>query len=201
MLAHNAKALDVRILLCSSQAVGQAARLENCVAFVDTLPLLKSILPGKPSYSLPKLYLDVVGSEFEAHNSSADVTALEKVLCIAGPVSEDIFLRHSFIVSSALAHYRYLEERVERLQLLKAKLVPKVITLSMATKIAGSGLRYEHLLLAHRRLQCGLTALRSMLVEKIGDGKKVRVTSRSAIIQSLHDHFEGLPQLAPVVSS
>ena len=79
--------------------------------------------------------------------------------------------------------------------------MPKVITLSMATKIAGSGLRYEHLLLAHHRLQCGLTALRSLLGEKIGDGKKVRVTSRSAIIQSLHDHFEGLPQPAPVASS
>ena len=81
--------------------------------------------------------------------------------------------------------------------LLKVKLVLKAITLSMATEIANSGLRYpyEPLLLAHSCLQCGIAA------HNIGDGKKVCGTSRSAIIQLLHYHVEGLPEQTPATAT
>ena len=47
--------------------------------FVDTLPLFKSMFPGK-SHSQERLYHDLVSGRYTAHSSLEDVKALLKML-------------------------------------------------------------------------------------------------------------------------
>lgn len=72
-VAHNGKSFDEKILR------GHDHDFDH-VTFVDSLHLLKYLLPGKPSYSQPLLYQQLFSKKYFAHHALEDAVALHKIM-------------------------------------------------------------------------------------------------------------------------
>ena len=72
-VAHNGKSFDEKVLR------GHDHDFDH-VTFVDSLHLLKYILPGKPSYSQPLLYQQLFSKKYFAHHALEDAVALHKIM-------------------------------------------------------------------------------------------------------------------------
>ena len=187
LLTHNAKALDYQVLMsaaCTSNVLEEFEK--GCVGFVDTLPLLKGVFEQAPTNRLGDLYLAATGTTFAAHDATADVAALKQVLLKSKATPEKL-AAHSFSAASARQRFMYLRARNEKVGTLKLLTSGKVVSSSMAAKIAGSGLDYSHLKRAYDAdKQDGLKAL---LHEEVPGSKKPRVTKSSKVLSALCEHF------------
>lgn len=72
-VAHNGKSFDEKVLR------GHDHDFDH-VTFVDSLHLLKYLLPGKPSYSQPLLYQQLFSKKYFAHHALEDAVALHKIM-------------------------------------------------------------------------------------------------------------------------
>lgn len=183
LLAHNGRTFDMPLLLKSLINNGLNDRIpEHILGFVDTLPILKVALPGKPSYKLCLLH----EGQFEQHNAMADVRALA-ALMQSTRVSSDLMSNNSVTIASA---FEIIQTRFKTLhacrELEQNLCLEGTISKSMARKIANSGLRYSHLKLAHERNS--KSGLYSLLSEKTEN--TIRVTNRKSIIDNLVKHFD-----------
>jgi DNA polymerase III alpha subunit (gram-positive type) len=80
LLAHNNKKFDSIVRTRVEQECGLEAEFQKSViGFVDTLPLLKEVFPGRTSYKLDLFASVFPDQPFEAHDARADVTALHSV--------------------------------------------------------------------------------------------------------------------------
>ena len=95
------------------------------------------------------------------------------------------FSKHT--LDSAVAHLQFLTNRARLFNGLREKLCrkDKVLSESMATKTAGSGLTYCHLTLAWRTDK--ESGIEKLLGEKVCG--KIRVTRCDRVISALHAHF------------
>ena len=83
LVFHNGRALDSRVILSELKRASLDDQFQDiCAGFVDTLPLLRQVLPGKKSYALESLYQEQLQRGFSAHNAMADVQALCQLLCV-----------------------------------------------------------------------------------------------------------------------
>lgn len=195
LLAHNCRSFDMRVLVAALQRADMMETAKRKISgFVDTLPLLKELLPAQPTYSLGALYKAISGQIMaNAHDAKGDVHALCQIM--TGRVGRidikhESLLKHSTTLGSAIHRVQNITAKLKRERVLKAELCTKgVVTKYMAEKIAGSGLEYQHLRLAFmRNKDRGLSAL---LGEKAADGK-VRVTRSKKIVDALQAHFRSL---------
>ena len=116
----------------------------------DTLEVLKRQLPGQKSYALGQLHLSVLGEKFSAHSAVEDVSALGRVLAKAAVTARCITSR-TYTSKSAESQVQYGKKCSICMPTLTPLVKAKVISNSMACKIAGSGLMLCHLRMAHLR--------------------------------------------------
>ncbi|XP_063412530.1 uncharacterized protein LOC134722744 [Mytilus trossulus] len=191
LIGHNSKIFDSRILTKALQNNNVMKDFElKCVGFIDTLSLTKELLPdrktSKQSYNQESLVKDIVGISYDAHNAIGDVQSLQQLINTL-KVSPRMLEKHSFSV-------RYTVNMISKLQLTKSRLesfnnIPSSFcSKTMLNKIAKSGLRLNHLILAGNR--GGVDGIRELLTEQI-DGKP-RVTKDKKILDSISEHIMSL---------
>ena len=73
-VAHNGKSFDEKVLR------GHPKHDFDHVTFVDSLHLLKYLVPGMPSYSQPLLYQQIFTKKYFAHHALEDAVALHKIM-------------------------------------------------------------------------------------------------------------------------
>lgn len=101
MVAYNNKVFDSRILTRAFLSNNQYEVQSIVVGFVDTLPLFKSLLPGKRCYKQDYLVKDCMNVSYDAHNGLEDVKALRDLLVHLKPWN-DAFCKHSFSLDYVL---------------------------------------------------------------------------------------------------
>ena len=129
---------------------------------------------------------EIIGEDYEAHNSLADATTLRAMICKM-KIPNDLLLRHSFTGKWLSEYLSYLQNRNARLPTFNLLLKAKVISKTTAEKMAGSGLIYNHLKVA---FECkGKDRVLKLLSERDKAGK-VRVTNKKAIQNAVSDYVE-----------
>ena len=98
LIGHNIKAFYVKHLLRHIKEYDLGSCFQRIVGYIDTLPLLKFLYPANTSYSQQHLYQNIIGGEYDAHNSLADVKALAKILNLPN-VTTDTLCRFSLTYS------------------------------------------------------------------------------------------------------
>ena len=181
LFAHNAKSFDSKCIIYSLKKYDLLSSFQDGVlGFVDTLTLFKTVLPLREKYSQKSLVSDVLGISYGAYNSLEDVRALPKLVTYK-EVTEKQILESSFTTDFAVSSTKYHLNKAVNLQSLQP-----LITTNVNGKIAGSGLKLQHLKLAFQR--GGKEGLKSVLSEMING--KARVTSSSRIITQINTYFE-----------
>ena len=186
LCAHNAENFDIRVFLLGAMSAGCVDDVSSVVTgFVDTLPLFRKAMPQLKSHSLSIIYQATLGTTFAAHDAVEDVQALERVMTAKGLEQQAISGGVSFTSAvSLIKHRAHVHHNVGTLE---AKLAG-TLSMGMITKIAGSGLSYRHLLLAHKR--SGAEGISSLLTEKVGG--KPRVTRTKRVLNAVTAHFENI---------
>ncbi|XP_077999429.1 uncharacterized protein LOC144452249 [Glandiceps talaboti] len=188
LVGHNCRSFDCRYLIKSLQDTSLLDQFLTTVAgFVDSLPLFKSILPGRNSYSQESLANDYVGQIYDAHNATADVIMLQRLIETCN-VSLSTLLENSFTSHWIVQHQHYKHQQLCNYTTLVSLVDNKVLSKSMAQKVAGSGLCYQHLHLAYQR--DGFNSLRDLFSED--SGGTVRVTKSDRIINNVCNFFNSL---------
>ena len=186
LVGHNFERFDMpRIIRHLENANLLPAFGSVCAGIVDTLPLLKAILPDQSSYKQESLVTAVLNETYNAHDALGDVVSLQR-LCEHINISEADMKQHSSSLNTQIAkfeHSRKAEKCANSLQELVDK---KVISRAMSTRIASSGLSLDHLKLAVSRGE--LDGLAELFKEKV-EGKP-RVTARMSIIQRVFDFMK-----------
>ena len=196
LLSHNAKALDVRVILQAAKAAGVYEEFEQkCRGFIDSLPPLRSKLLDKASYTLGSLYNDLCSATIvKFHDSKEDVRALCSVL-LAAKASLPDMVQFSFSIKSAEAHYNHLHLSKILLDTMKRMVREKIIIQAVAKRIANSGLDLQHLRLAFRRK--GVDGVRALLSEKHPSTGKPRVSKTPRILQAVADFVATITKCLP----
>ena len=120
---------------------------------------------------------NLLNETYAAHNSLDDVKALQKLSQLVLSKFPSYIFHSSVIINSVNAAINKLT--------LQPLLAGKVISESMASKIATAGLTYDHLKLAHDRN--GLDGLSAVLSEKVNG--VVQVTKHPPVIQQIFQYF------------
>ena len=188
LVAHNCFNFDMRVTINQFLLCEQLPSLSDVVAgFADTLPAFRQSLPGRKSYSQPSLVADLLDMTYEAHDAKSDVRALQNL--VEGKLSISGLLKYSASMESAVHVNHKLSESHERSAELKRRIPKNSLSLSMADKIAKSGLTYTDLQLVYQRK--GRDGLRLLLQERNSE-KRVRVTTSMKMVDKLSDYFAAL---------
>ena len=91
LLGHNINSFDIKHLQNAIVDNKKKADFGHLIGYVDTLPLMRYMYPGQPSYSLERLYRNVFGGEYEVHNVRFEVTALSGMLCLSHMKQRDLW--------------------------------------------------------------------------------------------------------------
>ena len=67
------------MLVSACQRTENTSVLVGVTRFVDTLPLFKLAYPGRTSYRQESLVQDLLKTQYDAHNASADMAALQQL--------------------------------------------------------------------------------------------------------------------------
>ena len=186
LVAHNAKAFDVRHFLNNVVKYDMYESFNSVIlGFGDSLTYLREIHKGTHhDFSLSGLYKSLFDKVYDCHNAIADVEALCQVLNHTFQFyPESDFDKHCFTVQSAHARRQFDDEAKQRMCTFEKMFMgkSKVISKSMAQKMAESGLMLSHLLCVYKR--AGDEGIMTLLSAKTGS--KVRVTSRKDIIAKI----------------
>ncbi|XP_065194251.1 uncharacterized protein LOC135825567 [Sycon ciliatum] len=187
LIAHNCMSFDMRVLLGEVKRAGQSyvQQLVAAIAgFADSLLALKQVLPGRKSYKQEDLVKDILKEDYAAHSADADVDVLGKL--VRKTIPDSVILEHSIQVGSALSVLAVREASKGVYAELRSRFPKPALSDHMAKKIANSGIRYSHLVLAFDRNRG--TGIQTLLQERDGNGR-VRVTKSSAIAKRIADHL------------
>ncbi|XP_053391964.1 DNA polymerase III PolC-type-like [Mercenaria mercenaria] len=189
LAAHNGKSFDMRLLIQAVQKEGRLNALSVSVyGFVDTLHMLRSVRKDKQSLSLANYYERVFHESFDAHDSSADVSARMRLFNhekLNNKINEFVLKFRQAV--SYLENVKVVKGNRNEIQSLMCG-DKKVISKFMAHKIAESGLSYNHLKLAF--LRDSVNGLKHVLSEKVNG--RPRVTNRVSVIESMNLHFKAV---------
>lgn len=187
LIGHNIKAFDIKHLLRNIRERNMGLGFHTIVGYVDTLPLMKTLLPHETSHSQSNIYRRVIGKEYNAHNSLADVHALAEILRTLD-IGHELLSRYSMNSSWADKYFQFLEEKKKNIESLQALVQGGILSKNMVDKAAGSGLRYEHMMVVFRR--DGDEGIYSLFSEECNG--KPRVTKNKKIIASVIQYFNSL---------
>lgn len=184
LIAHNCKSFDSKHLVRGFESHLLLDDFQKVsVGFSDTLPVFRELYPELKSHSQQNLATNLLGVTYDAHNALSDIQVLHKLTSTL--VNTSILQRHSFSVPLVKESLAFHARKRDNLKTMKPLTTSKVISNSMAEKIAGSGLTLQHLTLAFRR--GGIDGIRGILTEKV-DGK-YRVTSNNRIINQIFQYI------------
>ena len=142
LATHKGESLDYRVFVSAVIGVGLTELLQSgCHGFVDTLPVMKRVLPGE-AIQVSNLHKARTGKSFEAHDVKANVAALCTVMEKAKVSTADL-KKDTSTLQSVIDRSVHLCHRLSRLVTFKEVIAAKGGTLSMAMKIAGSGLSFN----------------------------------------------------------
>ena len=185
LIGHNFKSFDFpRIITAMHDCELSSAFREEVIGGVDTLPLMKEKYPNRAIYKQEELVSDILNETYEAHNAMSDVTSLQKLY--AASDCDSLLEKYSFTTSWGLDIHRYHLEAEKRIGSLQVLVDGKTLSKTMAMKIAGSGLKFDHLKLAFQR--GGYDGIRSLLSEKVNG--TFRVTNSVKVAKCLATFFE-----------
>ena len=185
LIAHNARSFDARHLVNAVATCKEMQEFsQEVIGFSDSLTAFRERFPERKTYTQTSLAKDLLGATYNAHNALDDARMLHKL--VSKYIQDDLLLKHSFTVpwyKDYLAHSRMTRENMKSLKpLLEAGKVSE----GMAAKIAGSGLRMDHLEHAHQNggeeNLCGL-------LSDLHKGKP-RVTNNKKILADICSFFQ-----------
>lgn len=153
--------------------------------FVDTLPLLKKLLPDLESYKQANVYKHVCGEDFDAHNAVGDVAALSDILLKLKPDNKDL-LTHSFSTESVITQQHFDQETRKNQKTFDQLVTGKYMTNFIAHRMAESGLMFDNSKSAYR--VHGVEGIQNLLTEKRDNGGP-RVTKNAAVIDKIVQYF------------
>ena len=158
LVGHNIKTFDL-VFLYNNLIKCQLWEnfLSTVAGFVETLHVFKKEFPRRGSYKQDVFINDLLHEAYSAHNALDDVKALQKLTELVKPAFSKYMFGASVILNSVNA--------VSHRMTLKPLEDCKAITKTMASKIAKSGLNYEHLKMACER--SGFDGLAAVLGEKV----------------------------------
>ena len=181
LCAHNGESFDMRVLLLAAAASGKSQNLKAVVrGFADTLPIFKKEIPGKKSYSQGKLFEELVGGKYQAHDALEDVTALQALVAKTQLTTKLASSAVTFTSAQCVIDHRCLVHQLTR-DLTRIPALSK----AMVAKLAGTGLSYHHLQVVYTRQSD--EGLRAVLSEKVNG--KARVTKCKKILDAIVEHF------------
>ncbi len=189
LFAHNGKAFDSRVLWNSVERCNMGGLyLSHVTGWVDTLPLLKEMLPGSRSYSLSHLVDDLFGrqSKYDAHNALADVKALRKLIEFVAPGNE-LVVKHSFTLQSVADAVETRKLKHDKLLSLEPLYMSGTLSKYMAEKMASSGIDYD--LIEQAFIEERQRGIENLLSEDKENGK-VAITKQSKVVESLAEYFK-----------
>ena len=120
------------------------------------------------------------------HNAMADVQSLIGLMNEVG-VTKDVLENHTFSIDFVRATLKYRPE-LNRCLIILNRIPPEVLSKSMATETAGSGLTLQHLQLAFRR--GGETGVEYILKEKFNG--QARVTVDKKLLKRISSYVSSL---------
>ena len=188
LIAHNGKVFDSRILVKAIIANNMLSELQSVLTgFIDTLPMVKTLLPDRSSYKQEELVRGCLNKTYDAHNGLEDVKSLRDLLLHLKP-QKSVLSLHSFHVDFVCASLQHHARMTTNFPSFKDMVSKKVLSKAMAQKIAGSGLNLQQLRLIHAR--GGYDGLHSVLSAKQrGHKGKCRVTASKKVLRTLSDHL------------
>lgn len=189
LIGHNFLKFDLpRIFRAFEISKLLSAFEESVLGSVDTLPIYKSVYPGFDCYKQDYLVSKLVNIQYSAHDALADVESLQQ-LVLHTNIDVDILVEHSESTNSSVNIYKFNQTSDCNKATMDCLANDKVITNTMAKKIANSGLCLQHLQLVISRN--GLEGLMQLFKEKSFTGKP-RVTSLKRIIENVFNHVQQL---------
>ena len=186
LYGHNCKSFDnprLLKLLQSCRLVG--AFSEKVLGFVDTLPLYKDKFPEYDSHKQEYLVSKCLEITYNAHNAIDDVQSLCALVKKSSPSMAD-HIKYSFAMENTVERPIYAAESERRKMSLEMLISNKVLTKSVAKRVAESGLGMKQLKIAHRRN--AENGMKLLFTEK-HEGK-CRVTSSTRIIKAVSDFLQ-----------
>ena len=149
----------------------------------------KSLLPDMPSYSQSAIVIRVIGQTYNAHNALDDVVMLQQI-CRHLNVTDNTFLAASVTVDWVLHDNSYHAGKRQRLPTLYPLIQGKILSKSMAEKVAASGLKLSDLRKVFDR--GGRDGLKSLFTEK--KGRKSSSNISKSIIEKVVKYLESVFQ-------
>ena len=188
LVAHNGKVFDSRILVKAIIANNMLGELQSVLTgFIDTLPMLKKLLPDRSSYKQEELVRGCLNKTYDAHNGLEDVKSLRDLLLHLKP-QNSVLCSNSFCVEFVCESLQHHARMTTNFPSFKDMVSKKVLSKAMAQKIAGSGLNLQQIRLIHAR--GGYDGLHSVLSAKQRDQKnKCLVTASKKVLRTLSDHL------------
>lgn len=99
LVAHNGKVFDSRILVKAIIANNMLSELQSVLTgFIDTLPMLKKLLPDRSSYKQEELVRGCLNKTYDAHNGLEDVKDSLRDLLLHLKPQNSVLASHSFHV-------------------------------------------------------------------------------------------------------
>ena len=145
LVEHNIKTFDLTFL---HNNLIKCQMWENflsiVIGFVNTLHVFKKEFPRRGSYKQDVLINDLLHESYSAPSALDDVKALQKLTELVKPVLSKYMFGANLILNSVnAASHRITLKPLED---------SKAITKTMASKIAKSGLNYDHLKMSCERV-------------------------------------------------
>jgi DNA polymerase III alpha subunit (gram-positive type) len=184
LVAHNAT-FDANVMSRTLSNLSIDATSKIC-GFVDSIPVFKTVVPGRSHYALGILVKELLNEDYDAHNAMADVKVLQKLLNVK-KVTEVQMLKHSYSLAYIQELDRYQTSHMQNHSSLMPLVNDNVLSKQMITKVAASGLSLSHIFLAYKR--DNVNGIKNIFSER-GLGNKPRVTNNTKIIQNVCRYCE-----------
>lgn len=158
------------------------------IGFIDTLPMIQKLLPGRKSYKQENLVKDCFSKSYDAHNGLEDVKSLRDLDLLHLKPCNSVLSSHSFSIDFVCKSLQHHARMTNNFPSFKGLVMKKVLLKSMAQKIAGSGLNLQQVQLIHTR--GGYDGLRSVLSAKQrARSSQCRVTASKKVLRTLSDYL------------
>ncbi|XP_061170673.1 uncharacterized protein LOC133180113 [Saccostrea echinata] len=177
LFAHNGRRFDFPVLISTFKNIEKDIELASVVTCcIDSLSMFKKCFKDQDSYKQESLFRSLLNDTYSAHNAVDDVKALGKLVQHALLSSVDV-LTFSFPLNAVLQQLTYNGEKAKNYSSLTGLVQNAVISKSMAGKIAGSGLAFQHLKAIKNR--DGEDGLRNTFLDKTRGQARVNCTRKT----------------------
>lgn len=182
LVAHNGKTFDYPVFLSALSSIGSVGRFMDCViGLIDSLAVFKKKYPRLSSYKQEELAKSLLNATYGAHDAEEDVNILVDLVSHS-KMTEKELSTFSFPPSAVCNQLKYNKVKASNLPSLHPLIGKGVFRITIAEKIAGSGLNISHLRKNFQR--DGEDGLYNTFVCKNSDGQP-RVTNTKKTLEEV----------------